>query len=152
MDKARAKIPWKLVSTLIGGCVTIGVAFIAHRREQAAPEGHVFTGVVRSEDGSPVARARVNVFQDGKSQILYSDNDGVFHFIEANEKQYLKITVEADGFDFFSRDTDPQRTGPEELYLRRKNLTDNPNQNNPGPTTYGQKSPIIIGNHNEVPK
>ena len=76
----------KILIALISAGAIIAAAFITRHYEQYGSKEHVFTGVVRSEGGGPVSGARINVFQDGQSQILYSDSDGVFHFREANEK------------------------------------------------------------------
>ena len=79
----------------------------------------IFSGRVRDEDSKKtIANAKVSIAEDqGVPQVVRTDMDGIFHIQLSPTTQSLKITVDAEGYDSATKDANPHRTGPEEIYI-----------------------------------
>lgn len=137
----------KILAALIITAGVVVAAFITSRHESQPT--HIFTGVVRALGGGSVANARISAFLDGTSQTLYSDSDGIFHLVEPPDSVSLKLTVDAAGYDELTKDTNPLRTGPEEIFLH-PHKTEQAFPYDPQIKTDGNNNKVVVGNGNKI--
>jgi hypothetical protein len=78
-----------------------------------------FTGTVRdSITHRPIANARVAITEDQNvPQRFTTDSEGVFHARLSKNAQNLLLNVEADGYNYYSREGQSVRTGIEQIFL-----------------------------------
>jgi hypothetical protein len=140
----------------IGGIATVlaaivGGLFALHHVDKTPIS---FSAEVRSSAGQMISGARALVAADQSTpQVVFSDENGIFHVDLSDSPKSLRITLSALGYIPVSRDVNPHRTGPEEFVLEPETKSAPPHLQSPshGTTvTHGNNSPVVIGNHNTI--
>lgn len=154
-----------LLVAIIGAAATI-VAARAHDQTstaQQAPAQEQFSGIVRNSVTKEfVAGVQITAAADqGTPQVVYSDSHGIFQVQLPAKTTSLSIDLSASGYQPFSVEANPRRTGPEQILLKPNVGTRQshaaasvgalqpPSVQNTF-TTKGKNSPIITGSGSPI--
>jgi hypothetical protein len=128
-----------ILVALIGFAGVVIAAFLAYLGATGGFSAPTFqyTGVIRDVLKNPVGDAKVRISEDEKvPQTVKTDSEGVFSAWLSKKTKSIRIDVEADGYEPYSLNVSPSRTGPEQITLPAKKLHSEQSVRPPTPTLF----------------